>query len=115
MKANPKAKVRCYLALIFVSIAGISLFDPVLLAGDGLPTLEEVKAQGIAKSGYRDQQPVSSVSDEAPTANTKAYHAQIKPLLREACFQCHGSENQEGGFRLDKLDPDLIQGNDVDW
>jgi mono/diheme cytochrome c family protein len=111
MKAN--TKVRCCLALI--SFVEIFLFAQVLLAQDGLPTLEEVKAQGIARSGYRDQHPVAATSGETPKANSKAYRAQIEPLLEKACFQCHGVEVQEAGFRLDKLDPDLIQGDDVDW
>lgn len=80
-----------------------------------MPTLEEVKAKGVAKSGYRDQNLVASVSGETPQADSKTYRTHIEPLLRKACFQCHGAEEQEGGFRLDRLDPDLIQGDDVDW
>ena len=113
MKAN--TKVRCCLAVTFVFLAGVSLFDTMLLAQDGLPTLEEVKANGITKSGYRDQQPVTPTTGEAPQANSKAYHSKVKPLLQKACFQCHGTERQEAGFRLDELDPDLVQGNDLDW
>jgi len=96
MKAN--TQVRCYRALIFVSLAGISLFRTALLAQDGF-----------------DQNLVASVSGETPQADSKTYRTHIEPLLRKACFQCHGAEEQEGGFRLDQLDPDLIQGDDVDW
>jgi len=113
MNANKKA--RCYLALIFVSLAWSLLSDTAALAQDALPTLEEVKAKGIAQSGYRDFNRVSSVSGKAPEANTKVFHAEIKPLLQEACFQCHGADLQEGGFRLDTLDPDLLHGDDADW
>ncbi len=110
------SNTRCYLKLTFVSsIVVLFLFDALLFAEDGLPTLEDVKAQGIAQSSYRDRDVVSSLSDETPKANTKAFHEEISPLLKEACFQCHGAESQEGGLRLDTLDPDLIQGNDADW
>ena len=101
--------------LILVSLSGICLSAATSFAQDGLPTLEEVKAKGGTQSNYRKQTPVSSVSNEVPKANTKAFHADIKPLLRETCFQCHGSEKQEGEFRVDTLDPDLIHGGDADW
>ena len=29
------------------------------------------------------------------------YVKQIKPVLRERCFACHGALKQEGGLRLD--------------
>ncbi len=107
---------RCYLKLIFVSsIIGSFVFDSSLLAQDGRPTLEEVKAQGVARSSYRDRTSFSSESDETPQANTKMFHDEIQPLLKEACFQCHGAQSDEGGLRIDTLDPDLINGDDADW
>ena len=115
MSSGPMMNVRCYITLILVFVVGISLFNVALLAQDGLPTLEEVKAKGITQSSYRDRNSVPSVSGETPQANIKVFHAEIKPLLQEACFQCHGAEAQEGEFRLDTLDPDLVHGDDADW
>ncbi len=44
------------------------------------------------------------------------YRDSIRPLLAERCFRCHGEEKQKGGFRLDRLDPDLVEGGDAeDW
>ena len=45
-------------------------------------------------------------------ANTAVdYSAQIKPLLRERCFACHGVLKQEGGLRLDTA-RDMLDGGD---
>ena len=78
------------------------------------PTLEEVKAAGALRSSYRKQVP-RSVSNEAPTANLKAFQEEIEPILSETCFKCHGQKKQKGDFRVDTLDPDLINGGDADW
>ena len=29
------------------------------------------------------------------------FRREIEPILREACFKCHGAEKQKGGLRLD--------------
>ncbi|MGB7342892.1 MAG: DUF1592 domain-containing protein [Pirellulaceae bacterium] len=43
------------------------------------------------------------------------YEKSIKPLLRQACFDCHSGDSVEGNFRVDKLDPDLVDGDDIAW
>src|SRR4051812_5835763 len=37
------------------------------------------------------------VGDQKPVD----YQSQIKPVLRERCFACHGALKQKGGLRLD--------------
>ncbi|MGI9474019.1 MAG: DUF1592 domain-containing protein [Rubripirellula sp.] len=39
----------------------------------------------------------------------------IKPLLQQACFDCHSGDSVEGNFRADQLDPDLVSGTDIAW
>ncbi|PHS07775.1 MAG: hypothetical protein COA78_13245 [Blastopirellula sp.] len=79
-----------------------------------IQTLEEVKAAGTLRSSYRKTIPRAK-TDETPQANLKAFRAEIEPMLKKACYDCHGSETAEGDFRVDKLDPDLLYGDDVDW
>lgn len=43
------------------------------------------------------------------------FEKSIKPLLKQACFECHSAENVEGNFRADQLDPDLVNGEDIAW
>lgn len=79
-----------------------------------LPTLEALKTVGALRSRYRTHERVS-VGAEAPEPQLDAFRGDIRPVLEEACFRCHGPDRQKGGLRLDTLDPDLLHGGDVDW
>jgi hypothetical protein len=46
--------------------------------------------------------PVSTAEPEA-AATTVDFARQIKPLLQERCYACHGVLKQEGGLRLDSV------------
>src|SRR5262249_52736870 len=46
------------------------------------------------------QEQPSESNTAVPNANVD-YLTQIKPVLRERCFACHGALKQEGGLRLD--------------
>ena len=45
----------------------------------------------------------------APGPATPAYGDQIRPLLARHCVECHGPDRAKGGFRADRLTPDLTQ------
>ncbi|MEM9657272.1 MAG: DUF1587 domain-containing protein, partial [Planctomycetota bacterium] len=77
-------------------------------------TWSDLKATGAMQSAYRKQGAPPSQLD-APAADLKTYRRVVAPVLREACFHCHGADFEEGGVRIDRLDPDLLQGDDVDW
>ena len=44
-----------------------------------------------------------------------AFEKTIKPILKHSCVQCHGAKTAEGNIRIDTLDPNLLQGQDVAW
>jgi mono/diheme cytochrome c family protein len=48
-------------------------------------------------------------------AELAGFQATIEPLFQAACLDCHGPDASEGNFRIDTLDPDLINGGDVEW
>ena len=100
--------------IFITSILSAFLCSSLALAKKDVLSLEEVKAAGALRSSYRKQAP-QPVSNEAPTANLKAFQEEIEPILSETCFQCHGPKKQKGDFRVDTLDPDLINGGDADW
>ncbi len=75
-------------------------------------TLEELKTSGAIRSAYRDHQ--SPITKDV-TQDLAAYRRDIKPVLTRACAQCHGADAQEGNLRVDALDPDLVNGDDVSW
>ena len=97
--------LSCVFALTLVSIT---------LGQPAHQTLDEVKTEGAQRSNYLNQT-ARTQSVEAPQANLAEYKTVIEPLLREACYACHGPDIQEREFRVDTLNPDLIHGDDVSW
>ncbi len=49
----------------------------------------------------------------APTADAlKFFEKDVRPLLVEACQECHGPQKHKGGLRLDSL-PYILQGGET--
>lgn len=78
------------------------------------PSFEELKAAGAKGSKYLLERS-SAVDAEVPEANLAAFEKAIKPILQRTCVQCHGADTEEGNIRIDTLDPNLLQGQDVAW
>ena len=78
------------------------------------PSLEELKTLGALRSSYRTQQRRSAPT-VAPKPRLKTFRKTIEPVLKTTCLPCHGPDKQEGNIRIDKLNPDLLHGDDVDW
>ena len=54
-----------------------------------------------------------SVQGESPTARElDFFERQIRPMLVQHCYECHGKEAVEGGLRLDRYEQ-LLQGGDI--
>lgn len=49
-------------------------------------------------------------SAKTPPAEAKQFHGQILPILRDACFRCHG-DKENGGLRLHSRDAALKPGD----
>ncbi len=77
-------------------------------------TLAEVKKLGAQRSSYQNYRRPTEAS-EIPEPKLATFRSEISPVLQAACFSCHGPEVQEGDFRVDTLDPDLLHGGDVQW
>ena len=77
-------------------------------------TLQELKSAAAAKSKYLAGD-ADSISKQAPRADLEKFQREIAPILANACTECHGAEKQKAKFRVDTLNPDLIQGEDADW
>ena len=74
-----------------------------------------LRAQGALRSQYASTVRAEDRGGAAATANLATYQADIRPVLERRCFRCHGAKRQKGDVRLDTLDPDLFEGDDVDW
>jgi mono/diheme cytochrome c family protein len=78
------------------------------------PSLADVKAAGALRSRYTKRQPYNAAA-QSPQPQLATFRDEIEPILQQACVQCHSSDTQEGEFRIDTLDPNLLQGGDVSW
>jgi mono/diheme cytochrome c family protein len=80
-------------------------------------TLEEVRALGRMNSHYLQATATDKdtrTSDAAPTANISHFQKTIGHVLKKKCLACHGPEESNGNLRIDKLNPNLLTGPDVE-
>ena len=56
------------------------------------------------------RQPTAAI----PKANLAYFQESVGPILNKSCLACHGPEKSEGRLRVDKLNPDLLTGSDVE-
>ena len=84
-----------------------SSFVVAQVDGKNEKTLVDSKAVGTEQ--------VSESVVAPPGRDLQRYETSIKPLLQQACFDCHSADNVEGNFRADELDPDLVEGKDLAW
>ena len=52
----------------------------------------------------------ASVCGDAPAADA----IPVQTLLKKYCAECHGKKTQEGNLRIDRLDQDIVGGDDAD-
>lgn len=81
--------------------------------------LAELKRTGIERSQYRATHSAhSAIEDKSsapPEPRLAEFKSTIEPILKNACLDCHGSDDPQGNIRIDTLDPNLFTGKDVDW
>ena len=78
-------------------------------------TLQEVRELGRAKSRFLTETPAEPpATPTEPKANVESFHESIRSVLLESCLDCHGPQQSEGRLRVDRLDPDLLTGADVE-
>lgn len=56
----------------------------------------------------------AQAADPKPEANLDDYQRVVAPLFAKSCIDCHGPIKAKAEFRIDKLDPNLLSGGDVD-
>ncbi|MBA4190320.1 MAG: hypothetical protein C0467_20225 [Planctomycetaceae bacterium] len=49
---------------------------------------------------------------ERPKSDTAQFKGKVLPILLQSCVKCHNAEKPKGGFRIDTLNPDLMNGPD---
>ncbi|MGJ8644814.1 MAG: DUF1587 domain-containing protein [Luteolibacter sp.] len=95
-----------------LAAASLLLFTAASQAED--LSLDQLKAQAGALSKYLSSEPHAAL--DAPTgADLEGFQAEIAPILEATCIECHGPDKQKAKFRVDKLDPDMVNGEDAEW
>lgn len=80
-----------------------------------LPSLAEARRVGRANSALLTKKQSVTATNGTPSANLATFKKDIAPILTKTCVQCHGPKKAKGKFRIDTLDPNLIEGGDLDW
>ncbi|MEM6691674.1 MAG: DUF1592 domain-containing protein, partial [Planctomycetota bacterium] len=128
MLAKPRHRLLWTLCIVALAAANIFAVDPSqpTTASSGDATLRSLKLSGLERSRYRETSPGEESAAErnagdhkagaaVPEANLAEYRSVIQPLLEQHCMDCHGSDDAEGNFRVDTLEPDLLNGSDTEW
>lgn len=78
-------------------------------------TLDEVREAGRAKSLFlKEAEKKTESMAGIPTANLDHFRKAIGPVLAQKCVACHGPDSTKANLRVDRLNPDLLAGPDVD-
>ena len=78
-------------------------------------TWDEVREAGRTKSLFLKEAEKKVESTPAiPTANLDHFRKSIRPVLAQKCVACHGPDSTMANLRVDRLNPDLLTGPDVD-
>jgi mono/diheme cytochrome c family protein len=83
---------------------------------EGVPrSWDEVREAGRAKSRFlNDAKTFPESTSSIPTADLAQFQKSIGPVLAQKCAACHGPNSTKANLRVDKLNPDLLAGPDID-
>ena len=107
------APCRLLASVLFILIATALA---VRAEDNSAPTLDDLKRDGAANSALAKRANSDMAADAAITKpRLEQFRRHIKPLLQEACSDCHGADDPAGNVQIDTLNPDLFHGEDVIW
>lgn len=84
------------------------------LADEHLSSFEELKRDGARRSTLLVQRSEPEGA-QVPQPQLDVFRKDILPILNRHCVPCHGPDKSKGRLRIDTLDPNLLEGSDVDW
>lgn len=80
-----------------------------------LPSFDQARKDGRAKSRFLNEaKKQAAATPAAPVANLDHFRKSIAPVLNQKCVACHGPDSTMANLRIDRLNPDLLTGPDVD-
>ncbi|MBL6648546.1 MAG: DUF1592 domain-containing protein [Flavobacteriaceae bacterium] len=112
-KSKKTYRVFLYTNVLFLSFAGH--FGGQLTHGKDY--LTKYMPLGMKKAFNIDDERNYLVVDRKidSFSNDATYYAnQIKPIVENYCYKCHGQEKQKGDIRFDNIDWDMVNGFDAE-
>lgn len=111
MAMSQTERIHCLVLVLFI---GITILTS---AATKVPTLEALKLEGAQHSIFRTlKDQAERVSTPiAPEPALDRFREEIEPILKAHCISCHGPKKSKARLRIDTLDPNLLDGEDVDW
>jgi len=113
LKSKKTYRLFLYTNVLFLSIAGH--FGGQLTHGKDY--LTKYMPLGMKKALNIDDERNYQVVDRKidSFSNDATYYAnQIKPIIENYCYKCHGEEKQKGDMRFDNIDWDMVNGFDAE-
>lgn len=78
-------------------------------------TLKDAREAGRLKSRFlKESVGKTDLAQVVPEPDVKRFQELVAPILQRSCLVCHGPDLSEGRLRVDRLDPDLLHGSDVE-
>jgi len=66
---------------------------------------------GVTEPGVTEPGLTELGSSEKRTLGIEFFETQVRPVLAQHCYECHGPDKQKGNLRLDNL-PSILQGGE---
>ncbi len=110
-KADQPMRIPIFVILLVYGSAFLSAAEPI----DTSSNWNEVREAGRAKSRFLQEtaRPAETVPT-VPAPKLDHFQKAIAPLLARKCVACHGPDATMANLRIDRLNPDLLTGPDVD-
>ncbi|MGZ0174398.1 MAG: DUF1592 domain-containing protein [Planctomycetales bacterium] len=103
------------LTVLIVLVLGSTIAIRTAAAQENPITLETAKELGRMKSRFlKETNADTTAANAILNANLAYFKESVGPILNKSCLVCHGAEKSEGRLRVDKLNPDLLTGSDVE-
>ena len=102
--------LKFLLGVSFIAFCAGSFAETKATSNESL-SLKEARKIGLKKSNMiNSQEVVKKKVVGVPVANMADFKNVISPILKKNCIDCHGPKKAKGKFRVDELNPDLLNG-----
>lgn len=103
--------MRIFLTVLCLNFIHVCILAETKATSNELPSLSDARKVGRDKSSLiNSADVVQKKNTGVPLANLKDFNSIISPILKKNCVDCHGPKKAKGKFRVDELNPDLLNG-----